>query len=337
METGQGVRDVAFAVERDNARISAFALPEREFIGHIGAGVVEEPYGIAEYWKDGKLQIWITDNEGSEDRVFVFDVFPTGNGIGGELDFQFFTDGSLESIIIDPVWERVYLSDEGDTKNIMVYDLKGEFVERIGDGLFNHDPEGMVLYDLGGGEGYLIATDQEASPTEYEVFDRKTNEWLGNFTGETTGTDGIALTQKPLPNLPQGSFYAVNSDRTVHAYDWSRIAAAMNLGINTNPVVSVEENEPPKGFQLAQNYPNPFNPSTKIRFVLPQASHVKLTIFDALGRTVRTMIESQMSAGEHEISWNGRDAFNRQVASGVYIYEARSGNNIQRRKMILAR
>ncbi len=230
VNTGIGLRDVVFAVERDNARVSAFALPEQTFIGSFGSGQVGEPYGIAFYWQGSQLQAWVTDNSGSQDQTYVFDIVPTATGIAGNLNFSFVTAGTLESLIIDPVSQRALLCDEA-AGNVMVYDLQGNFILRFGAGLFVDDPEGIVIYDTGGGAGYIIVADQNASPTQFEVFDRQTYQHIGNFTGPTTGTDGIALTQRPLPNLPSGSFYAIDSDRTTHTYDWAAIANAMGLQI----------------------------------------------------------------------------------------------------------
>lgn len=230
VNTGLGLKDVVFAVERDNARVSAFSLPEQTFIGSFGAGQVGEPYGIAFYWQGSQLQAWVTDNDGSQDRTYVFDIVATATGITGTLNFSFVTAGTLESLVIDPVSQHALLCDEA-AGNVMVYDLQGNFIQRFGAGLFVDDPEGIVIYDTGGGAGYIIVADQNASPTQFEVFDRQTYQHLGNFTGPTTGTDGIALTQRALPNLPSGSFYAIDSDRTTHAYSWAAIANAMGLQI----------------------------------------------------------------------------------------------------------
>jgi len=75
------------------------------------------------------------------------------------------------------------------------------------------------------------------------------------------------------------------------------------------------EVEPPVEFSLAQNYPNPFNPSTKISFGLAVDSKVTLTVYNLLGETVATLVNSNMAAGNHDVVF---DAAN--VNSGVYFY-----------------
>ena len=88
---------------------------------------------------------------------------------------------------------------------------------------------------------------------------------------------------------------------------------------------------------LAQNYPNPFNPVTAIRFGLPEAGHVSLMIYDAAGRLVREMIDSDIPAGHYNENWDGLFADGSRVASGVYFYRLSTKSFTETRKMILIR
>jgi hypothetical protein len=100
-----------------------------------------------------------------------------------------------------------------------------------------------------------------------------------------------------------------------------------------NPVTAVEEKDIvqlPTEFQLFQNYPNPFNPSTKIRYSLPQASHVKLTLYNVLGVQILTLIDSEQPMGNHEIELNGSN-----LASGVYFIKMNAGNYSVTKKIML--
>jgi flagellar hook assembly protein FlgD len=87
-----------------------------------------------------------------------------------------------------------------------------------------------------------------------------------------------------------------------------------------NALVDVGRAIVPDGLVLYANYPNPFNPSTTIRFDVPQSGLVNLTIYDLNGRRIATLVDENMAAGSHQVSWNGRDASGISVASGVYIY-----------------
>jgi len=93
----------------------------------------------------------------------------------------------------------------------------------------------------------------------------------------------------------------------------------------------------PTRLALEQNFPNPFNPRTTIRFELPLPSPVRLSIFDARGRQVRTLVDEVLPPGSYDEFWNGEDDARRAVASGVYFYELRAGTARELRKMLLLR
>lgn len=99
----------------------------------------------------------------------------------------------------------------------------------------------------------------------------------------------------------------------------------------TDPVSGVETlgGVLPEEFSLEQNYPNPFNPSTTIRFDIPNASPVRLSVFDVLGREVAVLVNEQIAAGVHEVSVDAK-----QFASGMYVYRLQAGNFVQTRKML---
>lgn len=98
--------------------------------------------------------------------------------------------------------------------------------------------------------------------------------------------------------------------------------------------VAVSEILPGK-FALFQNYPNPFNPSTTVRFSVPEQSPVKITVFNLLGQRIITLVDKVYEPGYHTVVWNGTDSRNRLVASGIFFYEFRAGNEVDIKKMVL--
>jgi parallel beta-helix repeat protein len=86
----------------------------------------------------------------------------------------------------------------------------------------------------------------------------------------------------------------------------------------------------PSEFFVVRNYPNPFNATTTISYQLPEASHVKIEIYDDLGRKVRTLVDEAQSAGSHDVAWNASE-----VASGLYFYRIQADNYEVTRKMAL--
>lgn len=76
----------------------------------------------------------------------------------------------------------------------------------------------------------------------------------------------------------------------------------------------------PQKFDVKQNYPNPFNAVTTLRYDLPEQSYVMLTIYDILGREVRTLLDSKVDAGFRSVVWDGKDDAGNSVSTGIYIY-----------------
>jgi len=91
----------------------------------------------------------------------------------------------------------------------------------------------------------------------------------------------------------------------------------------------------PEEYQLSQNYPNPFNPTTTINFALPEASKVRLEVYNILVQRVITLVDGDLEAGYHSIRWNGIAANGREVATGVYFYRIRAGDYVESKKMLL--
>jgi len=88
-------------------------------------------------------------------------------------------------------------------------------------------------------------------------------------------------------------------------------------------------------FKLHNNYPNPFNPGTVIEYYLSEPENIKLKIYDITGRIINTLVNDFISAGSHNIVWNGRDKFNNSVSSGVYFYQLNSDSYSETKKIIL--
>ena len=89
-----------------------------------------------------------------------------------------------------------------------------------------------------------------------------------------------------------------------------------------------------KTFMLYPNYPNPFNPTTTIRYNLLQSSLVNITIYDMMGRKIKTLINQSQDVGQRSIVWKATNDFGHPVSTGIYLYQIHAGDNIQTKKMI---
>jgi len=103
---------------------------------------------------------------------------------------------------------------------------------------------------------------------------------------------------------------------------WGRLIVTDMAGFT--PVRSAET------FQLSQNYPNPFNPFTSIRYALPEADFVDLSIYNVLGQKVATLVHQTQTAGKYRVNWSAAG-----FASGVYYYRLTAGDLVRTKKMIV--
>jgi len=88
---------------------------------------------------------------------------------------------------------------------------------------------------------------------------------------------------------------------------------------------------------IHQNYPNPFNPVTTLRYDLPEDALVNITIYDMMGRQIRTLISSQHSAGYKSVQWNATNDAGSPVSAGLYFYMIQAGDFKQTKKMMLVK
>jgi hypothetical protein len=86
--------------------------------------------------------------------------------------------------------------------------------------------------------------------------------------------------------------------------------------------------------RLSQNAPNPFGPGTDIAFILPEGADVRMSVYDVRGREVTTLIDERLDAGQHTVTWTGRDRQGRRVAPGVYCYSLQAEGKAFTRKMV---
>lgn len=91
----------------------------------------------------------------------------------------------------------------------------------------------------------------------------------------------------------------------------------------------------PTVYGMKQNFPNPFNPVTEISYAIPEAGHVNISVFNILGQNVRRLVDSDMSAGDYSVVWDGKDSYGESVASGVYFYRIKANNFSDTKKMLL--
>ncbi len=195
------------------------------------------------------------------------------------------------------------------------------------------DPVDGYTVDMTGYSLILDSASQVTAPTgsaEYNVMihGQQGNGGLSAFLA----FDAVALNTVPSYHWVGASYYWSTNGYAI-PYDASPLIAVYEL---LKATVSVEDGvATPNAFLLKGNYPNPFNPITNIHYILPENTQVKITIYDVLGREVKSLLNAQQTAGEKTIQWNSRNDLGLPVAAGVYLYQIRAGEYVQIKKMLL--
>jgi hypothetical protein len=144
----------------------------------------------------------------------------------------------------------------------------------------------------------------------------------------------------PWPQEPDGNGPTIE---LIHPFQDNAMAEnwAASEGYGTpgsmNSVYLVHEYEPnlPTQFHVFNNYPNPFNPSTTITYELARDQKINISIFDLLGRQVKTLVNEEQTAGLKRVSWNATNDLGKPVAGGVYLCSIMAGESRKSIKMVL--
>ncbi len=125
-------------------------------------------------------------------------------------------------------------------------------------------------------------------------------------------------------NVANGSWTIIATDMDLNT---TAINGPFNFSIDSRSLIT-------GSFGLDQNFPNPFNRITRIGYDLPTRIHVKLTIYNLLGREVKTLVDEVQSKGYKSVTWDGLNNFNEHVGSGLYLYMIQAGDNREAHKLI---
>jgi hypothetical protein len=148
------------------------------------------------------------------------------------------------------------------------------------------------------------------------------------WTGEISQTSIDFMIGQVLPGNSNYNFKGIIDD--VHIFNYALSSSEIEDMYNqSTPIESQTISDIPKIFLLAQNYPNPFNPSTIIRYQLPVASDVLLTIYDLLGRQIDILYSGNQNAGYYNLQWNAS-----KYASGIYYYKLETDSFVDIKRML---
>lgn len=177
------------------------------------------------------------------------------------------------------------------------------------------------------GNASMIGTLQVPAPFTLDSSEEEPLRFLNYVLAEGESRE-FSIAFRPTEEGVFAGFLIVSSD------DPNAISVNIPL-MGSAAVVSNTDQVNPVITELKGNFPNPFNPNTTVRFALKAQARVNIDIYNILGQKVKSLVNSDLPAGVHNVAWNGLDRNNRAVASGVYFYKMQTGDYEQTRKMIL--
>ena len=292
---------------KDSLRVTQLTLD-----GTIGPGTVDFEAGVPTLvpYFDGEEMF--DDNE--EEVYMVFNDDYTGMEIHIEEDEY---SGEVYTDTADYAWWL-------DNDMLLINFLDGEWVcnENPDDPSYWGDEDECNDYcDI----DCEVEDQSDTISFSYE-FDEDTLHIAGNVyvcEDETDGYEECLQDELPIPPELRDIDDAYITFGRVMVFTGDNVSIA-----NANALI-------PNQFKVYDAYPNPFNPVTTLRYQLPEANMVTVTIYDMVGKEVKTLIHQQQNQGLHTIQWNATNNLGNTVSAGIYLYQVQSGVYNQTNKMIL--
>ena len=315
--------------------------------------------------RQGEL-VYIEDVSFSESGQFANQTnYTLVDAEGNELVMR--TDRIEESILYDG--EETYIGTQIPQGPVNLVGYVGMFndpqltVRKLGDII---DPDAIAAFDLlspadagdelesvvvQGGENEVVSITWQSAESDLDINYR----WIAQLPGlyhtppaldlqsdEEGAQASLTFTIRELDQVLEASGIAVDNELVVN---WTIVAEdtgseAFRYASEHRTVVlqrgTVTSSrglaDLPTEVGLKQNYPNPFNPVTTIRYQLPADMHVELRVYNLLGQEVAILVNEQVSAGTHEVSFDGS-----RLSSGVYIYRLQAGGKAITNRMTLVK
>lgn len=348
-----------------NGNILAFELGDDSVYTHpLRLETGDNPSRAIDVDANGRVYMTKIKDTGSESFVLVFDNFDNESGWSSATDHS---GSPLTTITLPDTGEArgITVNDDGTELFVSNYHAKKVYKytgDPVGgytlDNTFNFNfsdekistggdtlvpgPWGMkysskynaVFFaadvDFKTGSGYEYAKIFALNPDDAAILDTiDVAEWNFALTGAYNDRTGGTV---PGNASGYSSTFYIDFDDMGNLYSQSYYGWTVEKWVFT-PATGIKQTSEiiPSKFELSQNYPNPFNPTTTISFSIPSKSNISLNVYDINGQLVEKLINSgEFGAGTYDVTFNASN-----LASGMYIYTLRAGNNFVSKKMTL--
>ena len=191
----------------------------------------------------------------------------------------------------------------------------------------------LLVYDAATGDntGAIYFSD-----TAYTLYNVTLHGWspdgawllFSYWLNDPSQSELVKLRVNADGSIDPASMHVLLQNRTITGASWGELSAA---------AVNINDSETPAGFHLDANYPNPFNPETLLSFTVPGTAHVRLAVYDMLGKQIRLLLDENSAAGRHQVIWDGKNDRGEPAPSGNYAYHLEADGVTLSRRMTLVR
>jgi len=344
-----------------NSMLENTTFGMNDITGSSGLGDTYNGTGSAwgDYDNDGDFDLYLT-NEGMADHIFYQNgdllfspitgdnTADTGNG-RGVVWGDFNNDTNLDVYVVRHNQPDLFLLGDGQGGFLRIpvgFDEADGPGNAVACGDIDADGD-LDLFITRDGVGNVLLTNNQADGNNYFELTLTGSDEQPDAVGTIVRLTAGGITQ--MRHLSAGSGYLAMDAKTIHfglgenstidevAITWPDGTVQSLTNLNANRIMHVTKGEDalsaagddlalPRVTVLGQAHPNPFNPSTTIGFALAQSGPTRLDVFTVDGRHVRSLVSGQMAAGQHSITWTGKDDSGRSVASGAYFYRLSSAD-----------
>ena len=214
-----------------------------------------------------------------------------------------------------------------------------------------NDPPGLFNLASPSADSVIVITPENLDIILTFTWDESENVDDDEITYNIEGTEGLSFLSD-FNDLEENEYQFTYGELAEAMGNEDVITAEWNVSALDDEFPVVSENGPftltlvksslgisepfiPEEFALYQNYPNPFNPITTITYDIPEGTIINLTIYDVMGRVVKTLVNEWNEPGRKAVTWNGKDEIGIPSTSGVYIYRINTGGFNEVKKLIL--
>lgn len=302
-----------------------------------GMPYVSDYYGIFDLKEKGKNSLWISGGRNTSVLTAIEKMTPEGYwepqimGFAGRLVRLYFYNESLgwavgdSGLILATTNGGTWWNEQQSHTKLGLNDV-AFFTPDTGVCI---GTDGLIFRTTNGG-----AIWKQISYTQGVILFRLVR--VGDSTAYAVGTENTIL-----KSADQGASWEPQTDNAPSTTEFEDVfflndSTAWAVGhdgiivhLGNSNLASVKSPRPgPYSFELKQNYPNPFNPSTVISYNLPKSEVVTLTIYNAIGQKVRTLVNQQESAGTHSVQFDASG-----LSSGAYFYRLEAGKYVETKKL----